>query len=330
MPVTIRRRELIATIGGAAAWPLAARAQQPAMPVIGFLCTGLPSEYEDALVAFQQGLSDAGYVEHRNIGIEYRWAEDRYDRLPPLAADLVRRRVVVIATAGGGIAAMAARTATATIPVVFTIGSDPIRAGLVASINRPGGNVTGVTMIGGDLFPKRLELLRELIPKAAGIAVPVNPGDPFARPETHDMEQAAIVLGVQLHFLNAATDIELETAFATLLQRRADGLVVGNDGFFFGRRGKIIALAGRHAVPTVYPWKEFVVAGGLLSYGSSRTEAYRLVGTYTARILKGEKPANLPVLQPTKFEIAINLKTAKAFGLEVPPLLLARADDVIE
>jgi putative tryptophan/tyrosine transport system substrate-binding protein len=326
----MQRRDFLGVLGGAAAWPLAARAQQPAMPVIGFLNGQSPDRFAPYVEAFRKGLGETGYIEGRNVAIEYRWANGQFDRMAALAAELVDRRANVIATTGGR--PNAAKDATTTIPIVALTGGDPVRSGLVASFNRPGGNVTAVSMFAYALGPKRLEILRELLPKAKVIAVLVNPSnpDPESKNDRQEVEAAARAVGQKINMLDTSSDRDIDTAFATLVQRGNDALLVMGDPFFNSRREQLVALAARHKVPALFEWREFAAAGGLMSYGSSITDAYRQVGIYAGRILKGEKPADLPVIQTVKIELVVNLKTAKALGLTVPPSLLARADEMIE
>jgi len=330
----MKRREFISLLGGAAAWPLAARAQQP-MPVIGFLSSYSSSDAfaQYLLAAFHQGLKQAGYVEGQNVAVEYRWAGNEYERLTALAAELVCRRVNVIATGSASLAVLAAKTVTTTIPIVFLMGGDPVKLGLVASLNRPGGNLTGITTLNTEITLKRVEVLRELVPTTTIMAVLVNPTNNPANVEVElrQAQAAANSLGLQtIHILQASTEADLDGIFSTLMQQRAGGLVITADTLFSGKSAELAALASRHAMPTISPYREFVTAGGLMSYGGSVTELYRLVGVYTGRVLNGEKPANLPVQQVTKVDLVINLRTAKALGLTVPPTLLARADEVIE
>ena len=327
----MRRRDFIKIVtASAAAWPLAARAQQPTMPVIGFLGTGSPQSDAFRVAAVRQGLIEAGYVEGRNVAFEYRWAEDHYERLPALAAELVRREVAVIASIGGITSAVAAKSATATIPIIFEIGGDPIKLGLVASLSRPGGNITGVSFLVGTLAAKQFEVLHETVPKAVLIGFLVNPTIADAETQTKNALAAAETLGQKLLVVQARTDSELETAFVTLVQQRAGALIVGADPFFSSRPDKLVKLAAHQKIPTIYFLREFVAAGGLMSYGASITEAHRIVGLYAGRILKGEKPADMPVQQSTKVELVINLKTAKALGLNISLPLIGRADEVIE
>jgi putative ABC transport system substrate-binding protein len=327
----MRRREFIkAFVSTAAAWPLCARAQQP-RPVIGFLSSASPDAYSDRLRALRQGLKEVGYVEGQNVQIEYRWSEGRNDQLATLAAELVRQQVAVIVAAGGTPSALAAKAATATIPIVFAIAVDPVEIGLVTSVNRPGGNLTGVTNLNAEIGPKRLELLHELVPAATIVAVLVDPTSPtLSEAFLNGLRTAAPTLGMQLYILRASTDAEIETAFVTLQERRAGALVIGPSTFFNTRTEKLAALALRRGVPTIYQFRPFVAAGGLVSYGSDETEFYRLVGIYAGKILNGDKPANLPVQQTTTVELIVNLKTAKALGIAVPQSVQSRANEVIE
>jgi putative tryptophan/tyrosine transport system substrate-binding protein len=325
----MRRRDFITLIGGSVAWPVGARAQQPGMPAIGFLSSGASAAWQPFVAGFRKGLLETGFTESQNVAIEYRWAEGLYDRLPELAADLVRRHSAVI-LGGGPPAAHAAKAATETIPIVFVSGDDPVKSGLVASLNRPGGNVTGAAIFTGQLGAKQLGLLRELVPKAAVLAMLVNPNNPVTEAVINDVRAAAVVTGHQIRIVNASNQDEIGKAFATLGELRADALIVGADPYFFTRNEQLVALAARHAVPAIYEFREFVVNGGLVSYGASIADGYRQAGVYAGQILKGAKPADLPVLQPTKFELVINLKAVKALGLTLSPGLLAIADDVIE
>jgi putative tryptophan/tyrosine transport system substrate-binding protein len=327
----MRRREFFGVLGGAAAWPLAARAQQPPMPVIGFLSNASTGLYEHRLRPFREGLKEAGYLEGQNVEIDYRWADGQNDRLPALAAQLVQRRVAVIVAAGGTPSAVAAKAATATIPVVFGVAVDPVEVGLVASLSRPGGNLTGVTNLNVEVGPKRLEILRELLPSLAVVAVLINPASPaIMEPYMRGLQAAYGTLGLKLHVLHASTEHDFETVFESLVQLQAGALVIGPDIFFNARTEQLAALALRHKVPAVFQYRPFVAAGGLLSYGSDERDYYRQVGLYAGRILKGEKPAELPVVQATKIELLINLKTANALGITFPLSLLGRADEVIE
>jgi putative tryptophan/tyrosine transport system substrate-binding protein len=327
----MRRRHFITLVGAVAAWPLAARAQQPAMPVIGFLNSGSPEGFVPQLAGFRQGLNEVGYTEGHNVAIEFRWAKSQYDRLPELAADLVRRHVAVIAATGGSVSAIAAKSVTTTIPIVFTSGGDPVQLRLVESLNRPGGNVTGVNLFTTTLAAKRLELLHELVPAAKVIAMLVNPTNPNSEPDTRAVQAAAPTIGVQIVVLNASNGAEIGKAFDALSQYKVDAVLVGADPLFDNSgRDQLIVLTARHAVPAIYDWRDVTVAGGLVSYGSNLAEGYRLAGVYAGRILKGAKPADLPVQQPSKFEFVINLKTAKALGLTIPNQMQLLADEVIE
>jgi len=326
----VKRREFITLLGGAAAaWPLAARAQQPAMPVVAFMSARSPETSMDLLAAFRRGLAENGFVEGQNVAIEVRWARGEYDSVAAMAADLASRRVAVIAVAGSPVAS-AAKAATTTIPIVFTVAVDPVEAGLVASLNRPGGNLTGMTTLGVEVGPKRLELLRELIPTATIVAALVNPTNSNAETQSRDLEATARTLGLQIQVLHASTDRDLDAAFAILGQLHPGGLVIGADLFLTSRIEQLAALALRYSVPAIFQYRQFVSSGGLMSYGTSPADSYHQMGVYTGRILKGEKPANLPVQQATKVELIINLRTAKALGLTIPPALLARADEMIE
>jgi putative tryptophan/tyrosine transport system substrate-binding protein len=326
----VKRRNFITLLGSAAAWPLAARAQQPAMPVIGFLHPGSPNAFTTYVMAFRQVLNEAGYVEGQNVAIEYRWGEGQYDRLSALAADLVRRQVALIVAAGGAVTARAARAATTTIPIVFSMGDDPVKLGFVNNLNLPGGNLTGVSLLTTGLEAKRLEVLHEAVPGVSVIGLLVNSNFPDVETQLKDVPAAARVLGLQITVLNANSERDIDTAFATLVQQRIGALLVASSPFFLGRREQLVALATRHAVPAIFEWPEFVKLGGLMSYGTNLADGYRQVGIYAGKILKGVKPADLPVQQLVKVELVINLKTAKTLGLAFPLSLLGRADEVIE
>jgi putative tryptophan/tyrosine transport system substrate-binding protein len=328
----LRRRHFLTLLGGAAAaWPLAARAQQSKTPVIGYLHSLGRSNPPEVVEAFLGGLQEAGFVDGHNVAIEYRFAEGRFERLPDMAADLVRRRVDVLATSGGSPSVLAAKAATTTIPIVFMTGDiDPVQAGIVASLSRPGGNITGVSLLGGFLGPKRLEILREIVPGSAVVAVLVNPSNRNAEPDVKEVEGAVRAAGLKLVVTRATANTEFEPVFATLVQQHVDALIVTADPIFTNRRADLTALTAAHRIPAIYQWPDFVKVGGLVSYGTTLTEASRQVGTYVGRVLKGARPADLPVTQPTKFHLVVNLKAAKALGLEIPPTLLARADEVIE
>jgi putative ABC transport system substrate-binding protein len=324
------RRQFLTLLSGAAAWPRAARAQQQGVPVIGFLSTRSPAEAASDLAAFRQGLGQTGYFEGKNVAIEYRWAEGRYDRLPALAAELVARQVAVIAAVGGEPSGLAAKAATATIPIVCTLGGDAVAAGLVAHLNRPGGNITGVTIMGLEMGPKRVELAHQLVPNGSALATLINSKFPLTLAEAHDMQAAAHSLGLQLTVLDGSTEGEIDAVFAGLARQKVDALLINMDPFLFGQQEQIVQLAARYKIPTLYFLREFVDAGGLMSYGPKINNGYRQAGIYVGRILKGEKVGELPVVQPTKFDLVINLRTARTLGLEIPTILLVRADEVIE
>jgi putative ABC transport system substrate-binding protein len=331
MAIGIGRRQFISVLGGSAiTLPLTSRAQQPARPVIGFLNSLSYAAVARPTAAFLEALKEAGYVEGQNVAIDYRWAEGQYDRLSDFATELVHNRVAVIVTLGGDPAALAAKAATATVPIVFMVGSDPVRLGLVASLNRPGGNATGVNLFIAEIESKKLELVHELVPKATNLAVVVNPKALNSKAQLNDVQSAGGTLGLKVEVIDASTESDLDTAFASFAQRNIGGLVISADPFFNNRRAQIISLAARYAIPTVYFFREWAASGGLISYGTNLTEAYHQVGVYAGKILSGSNPTDLPVVQPTKFELVINLKTAKTLGLNVPPTLLATADEVIE
>jgi ABC-type uncharacterized transport system substrate-binding protein len=326
----MRRREFITLLGGAAAWPLVARAQQQAMPVVGFMNVNSPETASDSVAAFRQGLRETGFVEGQNVAVEYRWAQGQYDRFPELAAEFVRRQVAVIAATGGEPSPQSAKAATQTIPIVFTATGDPITEGLVASLRRPGGNITGITIFGSAAVTKRVQLMHDLVPQAATIAYLMNPNHPSGEIEMSAAQTAARALRKEMFVLRASNERELDAAFTTMAQQQTGALVVASDPFFYSRRGELASLAARYRLPAIYYLPEFARAGGLMAYGNSLVDIYRLVGVYVGRILKGEKPGDLPVVQSTKFEFVINLKTAKALGLDVPLGLTAGADEVIE
>jgi putative tryptophan/tyrosine transport system substrate-binding protein len=327
----MKRREFIAGLGSAAAWPLVARAQRSATPIVGFLSSASRESYAHLVSAFLQGLSETGYVEGRNVEIEYRWGEGQYERLPALAVDLVQRRVAVIAATGSANAAESAKAATSTIPIVFANGSDPVKLGIVSSLNRPGGNATGISFLhNSSIVSKRLDMLRTLVPQATTFAFLVNPDNPATQADLEDVQSVPRIVGQRIIVLTVRTENEIDAAYATLVQQRASGLLVNVDAFFYSRRNQLVTLAARHALPAFYYERQYVADGGLISYGASNTDGYRQAGNYVGRILKGARPADLPVLQPTKFELVINLKTAKALGLTIPETLLATADEVIQ
>jgi len=326
----VKRREFMTLLGGAAAWPLAARAQQGMLPVVGFLGAPSAAPYAPYVAAVHQGLKEVGYSEHQNVAMEYRWADGQYDRLPAMAADLVNRRVAVLVPIGGAPATMAAKAATSTIPIVFNLGADPIQLGLVANLNRPGGNITGIAIMTMELQSKRLELLHELAPASTSIAILLNPANAQAESQESEAQAAAPLLDRPLLVLKAGTEREIKSAFAALARERTGALLVGGDTFFLSQATLFTVLTARYSIPTIYTSKSYVDAGGLMSYGSSLLDAYRQTGVYAGRVLKGEKPADLPIVQPTKFELVINLKTARALDIALPPTLVARADEVIE
>lgn len=326
----MRRRLFLGLLGSAAAWPVVAQAQEPGMPVVGFISSRSPAEATTALQAFRQGLGETGYFEGKNVKIEYRWAEGHYDRLPALAAEMISRDVAVLAATGGEPSALAAKAATTTTPVVFTLGGDPVEAGLVASLNLPGGNITGTTIMTAEMGSKRLELVRRLLPNADVVAILVNPRFAASKAEAHEVQSGAGALGMQFHTLSATTEAEIEAAFTEMIRLKADALIVATDALLLGQRSQIVRLAARHSIATVYFSRDFVDAGGLMSYGPNIANGYRQAGNYTGQILSGANPARLPILRPTQFTLVLNLKTAAALGLTVPPMLLALADEIIE
>jgi ABC-type uncharacterized transport system substrate-binding protein len=326
----LRRREFITLLSAAAAWPLAAHAQQRTMPVIGFMHTASADRFAHVVAAFSKGLKEAGYVDGQNVAIEFRWAEGQYDQLPKFAAELVARQVSVLAATGGDASGLAAKAATPTIPIVFEIGGDPVQLGLVASLNTPSGNATGSTLLSRDLAPKRLELLHYLVPQATAFAMLVNPNSPDADAQSRDLQTAASAVGMRVQVFRASNDSDIDTAFAAMAERSTNALVVQADPFFTSRRDRLVTLANRHAIPAMYPFREFATIGGLITYGTDIAEIFRGTGVYTGRILNGQRPADLPVLQPTKFDLVINLKTAKALGITVPVTLQVAANDVVE